>query len=71
VSTFLYTAITIGEPFARLNPGNGRPFAAVDLDPVTHASITVHTPAEARALADAFEAAAVMLEAQTGTGMTP
>jgi hypothetical protein len=74
VSTFLYAAITIGEPVARLNPGNGRAFALVELDPASHTEITVHTPAEARAMAAAFEAAAVLLEehaAQTGPEVTP
>ena len=75
MTAFLYTAIAVGEVGARLNTANAdRPFAAVGLDAVSHTEITVHTPAEARALAAAFEAAAVLLEehaAQTGQEMTP
>jgi hypothetical protein len=74
VSAFLYSAITIGEPAVHLNPAEGHPFAVVGLDAASHFEITVHTPAEARALATAFEAAAVLLEehaAQTGPEVTP
>ena len=69
---FLYTAITVGEPVTRLNPGDGRPFAVVGLDEASHAEITVHTPGQARALAAAFEAAAVLLEEHAaGPEVTP
>jgi hypothetical protein len=69
VSTFLYSAITVSEAGAYLNDSGPVPFAVVDLDAATHTALTMHTAAEARALAAAFEAAAVLLEehaAQTG-----
>jgi hypothetical protein len=61
VTTYLSSSQEITEPTARLNTVR-QPFAIVDLGPAGHGSISVDTPSEARTLATAFEAAAVLLE---------
>jgi hypothetical protein len=72
VTAFLYTAITVGVAAVRLNTSGPVPFAVVDLDTATHTALTMHTPAEARALAAAFEGAAVLLERHAaGPEVTP
>jgi hypothetical protein len=72
VTAFLYTAIAVSEPVARMNTSGPVPFALVELDEASRTEISLHTPAEARALAAAFMRAALLLERHAaGPEMTP
>jgi hypothetical protein len=74
VNAFLYSTVIVGELRIWLNPGDGKPFGVVQLADGSHATVTMHTPAEARALAAAFEGAALLLEehaARTAQAVTP
>jgi hypothetical protein len=62
MSAYLHQSVRVSAgPRIRLNPGNGAPFAVVELSADGLADITVHDAAEALALRDAFARAAGLL----------
>lgn len=70
---YLSASVNIGTPAARLyDMAPDPPFAVVEISADGHTRAIMHTPGRARAMAAAFEAAAVLLEEHAaGHGLCP